>query len=105
LITVLGIEEESIRNNLVRAISSLIGIAAVAAKGEFPPIGTELATQTAIWYSQPDVFKSLMLEMAKDIFFFRIIGARTNCPTPMDNRVIPNLFAGVPSDPNHILAC
>ena len=92
-------------NDFSTAIPAFIGIAAFTAKGKFLPISTELTAQSTIRWSVPDVLKGVVFQIAENIFFLGVISATADRPAPMDRRVIPKLFTGVPFDSNNILAC
>lgn len=99
------IEEKGLRNDLVVAVTTLIGITAVSAEWELFPALTKLAAEIAVDRSLPNVFKRLMIQVTQDKFFFRIIATSTNHTIPMNDWVIPKLFARILFYPKSMLPC
>ena len=99
-----GAEKKRFRNDFSTTIPALIGIAAFATEGKFFPISAKLPAQSTIRRSTPDILKVILSEIAEDIFFLRVISATANRPAPMNDRVVPELFARVPSQANNVLA-
>ena len=102
--TVWGVEKNRFRNDFSTAIPALIGIAAFVTEGELIPISTKLPAQSTIRQPTPDILKGILLEMTERIFLFGVVRATADRSAPVNDRVVPKLFARIPSQANHVLA-
>ena len=63
-LAITGIEKGRFCNDFPSTITPLIGVAALPAEQNFFPILTELASETAIRFSKPDLLEGIFIEIA-----------------------------------------